>query len=200
MLGFLGLAGVADIATVVLASATLLLVAAAVWAGVTAKRSVRIAAEGINAQIGEQRLIERRRRVYDHLGTYYSRSFVEMSADASQVFKAFATDMSAGESHWDGLSRHKRARVQLVLNFYEQVATEYNAGFLDRELSNRTLAYVALEMWDRAEPFIGWVRRQNQQYFEEWAELYKHKAEILDASEASTQRQADAAGSAAPAG
>jgi hypothetical protein len=157
----------ANLATVVAAAATVALFCAAIWAGYTAK-----------AQIAEQRRIERRRRAYDHLGTFNSRDFTAMTYEASRVFRLFKEGKAASEATWKTLSESERLAVQTVLNFYEETANEYNAGFLDRTAAE-PLVFVAVIMWQQALELVEWLRRGDRRYLEQWGELYRAKAPAI---------------------
>jgi hypothetical protein len=150
-----------NIATAVAALATVLLLAAAVWAGKTAQ-----------AQITEQRRIEMRRRAYDHLGVFNSRDFTETSSKAAAVLRLFKEEeKTAHGAIWAKLPEADKTSVVTFLNFYEETATEYNAGFLDRTASE-PLVFVAVVMWQRSEELIEWLRRGEQRYLEQWERLY----------------------------
>jgi tellurite resistance protein len=161
---FLHLDDLANIATMVAAAATVLLLIAAVWAGKTAQ-----------AQIAEQRRIEMRRRAYDHLGVFNSREFTEMTSEAAAVFRLFKEEKATPETIWAKLSDADKTAVQTFLNFYEEIATEYNAGFLDRTASE-PLVFVAVVMWQRSEGLSEWFRRSDPRYLEQWEALYQDNA------------------------
>jgi hypothetical protein len=63
-------------------------------AGENVKTQIEAATSNVTSQIDEQRQIEKRRRVHDHLRTFYSAAFTEMSADAGLVFLAARRDPS----------------------------------------------------------------------------------------------------------
>jgi hypothetical protein len=160
----------ADIGAIVAGFATLILVGAAIWAGLTAERSIDEAAAGVRSQIAEQGLFERRRRAYDHLGVFNSHDFTAMSAKASGVFLRCKGGADVGDI-LASLDEAEMVRVQTVLNYYEQVATEYNAGFLDTEAAE-PLLFVAVVMWQQARELTEWHRRDDSRYFEQWKALY----------------------------
>jgi hypothetical protein len=179
-----------DWATAVGAGATIGLFGAALWAGHTAssagrtaRTSVTTAATGIRKQIDEQRAIELRRRVYDHLSRFYSGDFTELNADLQKLLRSFESDPSKGQAAWKAMDDHAKARILTVLNFYELVATEYNAEFLDRDVANRHLAYIAVAMWEAARKFIAWLREKDSAYFQDWERLYEcYGASIIAAA------------------
>lgn len=164
---FIHLDDVGNIAAAVLAGATVLLLAAAVFAGRTAQ-----------AQIAEQRKIEMRRRAYDHLGIFNSREFTEMSAEAARVLRLFKEEEKAHKEIWTKLSGSERTSVVTFLNFYEEIASEYNAGFLDPTAAE-PLVFVAVVMWQRSRDLAGWLRRGDRRYLEQWERLYLDKASAI---------------------
>ncbi|MGN6215633.1 MAG: DUF4760 domain-containing protein [Solirubrobacterales bacterium] len=168
VVSFLHLDDLAYIATVVLAVATVALLGAAIWAGVIAKKAGGIA----KAQIDEQRRIEMRRRAYDHLEVFGSREFTDTSAEASVVLQRFKEEGNARQSLWEELSTKEKTALQTFLNFYEEIAHEYNAGFLDPTASE-PLVFVAVFMWQESKELVEWLRRDNRRFLEQWAALYR---------------------------
>jgi poly-beta-hydroxyalkanoate depolymerase len=164
---FIHLDDLANIATAVAAVVTVLLLIAAVWAGKTAQ-----------AQIAEQRRIEMRRRAYDHLGVFNSREFTEMTSEAAAVLRLFKEEKAAHKAIWAKLSDADKTAVQTFLNFYEEIATEYNAGFLDREAAE-PLVFVAIIMWQQSKELVEWLRRGESRYLEQWEKLYRNKAAAI---------------------
>ncbi len=167
---FIHLDDLGNIATAVAASATVLLLFAAIWAGFIAQ-----------AQIAEQRRIEMRRRAYDHLAVFNSRDFTETSSAAAQVLRLFKEEKTAHKAIWARLSESERISVQTFLNFYEEIATEYNAGFLDRTAAE-PLVFVAVIMWQRSKELAEWMRRGERRYLEQWEKLYREQAPAVIAA------------------
>jgi hypothetical protein len=164
---FIHLDDLGNIAAAVAAVATVLLFVTAIWAGRTAQ-----------AQIAEQRRIEMRRRAYDHLGVFNSRDFAEMSAEAARVLRLFKEEETAHKAIWAKLSDSERTSVQTFLNFYEEIATEYNAGFLDPKAA-QPLVFVAIIMWQRSKELVEWLRRGERRYLEQWEMLYRKNASAV---------------------
>lgn len=151
-----------DWATAVGAAATVGILVSAVWA----------AFYGVRNQIEQQRAIERRRRVYEHQAALNGRDFAEMTAEAVQFFELFRRGAATAVPSWQKSLIAVKMRVIAVLNFYELVASEYNAALLDRDIANPNLAYAAVSIWDRAEPFIAQLRREGGEAgFEQWKEM-----------------------------
>jgi hypothetical protein len=179
-------------ATVALVLATIGLLLAAIWAGITAARGVRAAAAGVDEQIEEQRRTELKCRVYDHLSTYSSRDFTESTIGTVPLLKAFESGDADGADHWQGMTDTDRARALTVLNFYELVATEYNAMFLDRDIANRSVAYAAIVIWERAAKLVAWLRKDDKAYFAQWERLYlDHSLDIIEAERKSREAPSD---------
>lgn len=165
-------------ATVGLALATIGLLVAAVWAG-------KKAADGVRAQITEQRTIderhiatqqaiERHHRVLDHQAILSSREFVEMSAPGIELFRKFQEDAGAAVSEWKAMTVLQQMTILAVLNYYELVAGEYNSDTLDRQTADVNLAYAAIVMWEYAAPFIDYLRSTDPAYYAEWKHMYDH--------------------------
>lgn len=171
-----------DVGALFVALATFGLLLAAIWAGKTAKESVEVAGEGIRSQIEEQRRIERRRRTYELLGIYMSADFLQRSTDTVPVLRIFNRDRAAGEAHWKQMTETGKVTVTSVLNFYELVATEYNSGFLDRDVADKHLAYATIVMWEHAKGHLEWRRAGNKRYYEQWKYLYDTRRAAIEAS------------------
>lgn len=182
-------------ATVALAAATWGLLIAAIWAGSKAARGVR-------DQINEQRLIERRRRVFELQSVLSRADFIAINAEAVQMMDAFRSDPSSARTEWDSLSSFRSLRILAVLNFYELVATEYNEEFLDRVAANKNLAYTVVATWEYAEGFVAYLRDNDPAYFDEWKYLYDHYRQTILASarELPTSRRAGGAPGPQPSG
>jgi hypothetical protein len=171
-----------DVATAVLAVATAGLLFAAIWAGKSAKASVGVAAKGIQDQINEQRLIERRRRTYELLSAYYAPDFAENVGEARPLATLFKNDVSAGVARWKEMTLPQRGTVTSALNFYELVATEYNFGFIDRDVANKHLAYLAVLAWVEYRELVGWFAESNPRYFEQWRHFYNTRRDEIEAA------------------
>lgn len=174
LVSFIHLDDLADIATAILAVTTILLLVTAIWAGRTAQ-----------AQIAEQRRIEMRRRAYDHLGIFNSLEFTETSSKAAAVLRLFKEEKAPHKTIWAKLSDPEKSAILTFLNFYEEIATEYNAGFLDR-VASEPLVFVAVVMWQRSKELVEWLRRGERRYLEQWERLYRENASTalsMDASE-----------------
>jgi hypothetical protein len=143
------------------ALATFGLFAVAIWAAIY----------GAKAQIELQRTIERRRRVYDHQATLNSQSFAEMTAEAIPLIRLFSKKAPNRRSHWQSTPIRNKMRILAVFNFYELVASEYNASALDREAANDNLAWAAVEMWEQAKEFIDHLRAYDKASLSQWASL-----------------------------
>ena len=157
-------------ATAVGAAASLGLFLTAIWAAVF----------GVKAQIDLQRVIERRRRVFDHQGFLNSREFAEMSAEVYPLNRLFETDPVAAAARWEGSSDAVKLRVIAVFNFYELVATEYNSEFLDRTTADKNLAYAVVFMWNVVHGFLDYLGEDDEAIYEQWRLLVKDHGEAIE--------------------
>ena len=164
----------ANVSVVVAGAATVLLFFAAGWAGRTAEKAFREAGRGVELQIEQQRMIDERRRAYDHLAVLNSREFTEMTAEALSAFQRFKAE-GASEATWEKVTTSEQVASQTVLNFYEEVATEYNAGFLDRQAA-KGLVFVAVGIWREGEELIEWIRGTDDRYLSALADLHRSAA------------------------
>lgn len=156
-----------NLATIVVAVATVALFLAAIWAGRTAQ-----------AQIAEQRRIERRRRAYDHLTVFNGFKFARRSYECQRIFKLFQEEKEPKQKIWEKLSDSEKVAVQTVMNFYEETAHEYNAGFLDRKAA-APLVFVAVVMWQPARALSDWLRAGDRRFGEQWEKLYDAEAPAI---------------------
>jgi hypothetical protein len=171
-----------DWATASVAAATLLLFITALWAGFTAKSEIAEGRENVERQIRTQRTLEARRRVFDLQSTFHAREFVEMSAKLVTLVGQFSSDRTAGEAVWKAMPDLDRMTVIAVLNFYELVASEYNANLLDRKVADMNLAYTVVGMWDYVRKLVTYLRLDNATYFDEWEHLYERHGPTIRAA------------------
>jgi hypothetical protein len=171
--------------TAVGALATVGLLLAAIWAGLTAKGSITAAAAGVASQIDEHRKLERRRRTYELLSTYLSSDFIERTGITVPVLRQFEQSRQAGVARWEKLNESDWVTVTAVLNFYELVATEYNAGFLDQDVADKHLAYATVMMWRAAQALVKWLQERDPRYYNQWQYLFETSAEAIEAAAAS---------------
>jgi hypothetical protein len=188
-----------DWATAGVAVATLLLFATALWAGSLAKREIAEGRANVEKQIRTQHTLEAQRRVFALQSTLNSREFVEMSAKLVTVVRSFPSDSSAGVAVWKATLDLDQMVVLAVLNFYELVASEYNAKLLDREVADMNLAYTVVRMWDYVNKLVTSLRLDNPAYFDEWEHLYvRHGPSIRAAALSRAKTNRDTPGSAGP--
>lgn len=165
-----------DVATVGVAAGTFGAVGTAVWAG-------RKAAHEVDKQLGTQRELHREQRVFELQGTLSSREFTEMSAVAADVIDLFGKNQRWARARWEtGTSNREAMTVLAALNFYELIATEYNANAIDRRTANVYLGYAAVRMWEYAEPFVSYLRTRDDTYYAEWKRFYDRYREAIVAA------------------
>ncbi len=79
------------------------------------------------------------------------------------------------------MSLDKKWPITAAMNFYELVATEYNAGFLDRQVANKHLAYLTVDTWKHYKGLVDWLGRSDKRFYEQWRYLCDtYGAEIED--------------------
>lgn len=59
---------------------------------------------------------------------------------------------------YEGLSLDTKAKIVLVLNFYEELSGSYRAGLLDEKIAQNMLVPVLVHAWDAASWFIQYKR------------------------------------------
>jgi hypothetical protein len=150
---------IGDLSSWVAAIATLGLLVAAIVGGYTAIKTLRT-----------QHLTERRRRVYDLLGRVFDEDFIGMGIVAQEFFAKPPRTAAGWARRWSATTADKQAVIQAVMNFYEIVAGEYNAGdLLDRDLADKALMFITYAWWKRAAPFVDWVAVHSDSHaYEEW--------------------------------
>ena len=159
----------ADIGALVAAVATLGLLAAAIWAGVSASNSLREVRDQsdlqhsqlgeLQNQLGLQRQSAQRNRVYELLSQLFKRDFMSMSLVAEQLFTETPSDPGGWQACWEARTHEERSMITTVMNFYEVVAAEYNAtDQLDKEVARQSLIPVADAMWRSAAGLVYWMR------------------------------------------
>jgi hypothetical protein len=164
---------VGDVFTGVVALATAGLFVAATAAAIIARNQLR----GLNAQLVAQQKTEARRRVSEHRLAFSDRNFVRMQTEAERFLMLAGAGAGDWSQAWAAKKDSEKFRITAAMNFYETLASDYNApdqGVLDREMANRELAYVASARWVVAKPFVYWLREQfDPRAYVEWEQLHE---------------------------
>jgi hypothetical protein len=189
----------ADVGAVVAAVATLGLLGAAIWAGVSASGSlgeVREQSRVQHDQLGElqkqlrlQRQSAQRDRVYELLSQLFKGDFIRMSLVAEALFQENPPDAGGWRACWEARTREERSMITTVMNFYEVVASEYNSpDQLDRQVANRSLIPVADGMWRSAAGLVEWMRTLpgGERDYWDWEQMHKSFSRAMDTGEGST--------------
>jgi hypothetical protein len=92
-----------------------------------------------------------------------------MSIETFRVFQRFAAGDPA--ETWKDVSESEEAAIQTVLNSYEEIANEYNAGFLDQQAAE-PLVFLATIAWQQGHELIDWLRQGDPRYLDQWEKLY----------------------------
>jgi hypothetical protein len=171
---------VADIGGLIAACATLGLLIAAVFAGRIANKQVESLKEGLAVQ----RQIERRRRVYEHLGRLFDGQFILMLTQAEMLFKDEPSENAGNwEALWEERDSVQQSEIMAALDFFEIVAGEYNdptETTLDKGVADRGLSIIADDMWLKARSFVLWLRvwYPDKRAFREWEHMYERPREV----------------------
>ncbi len=139
----------------------LVAVVAAVVAWLTLRTGRRAAASQIAAQLEG----DRRRRVYALADRTTRLEFVVESTGALQLF---GLDDAALETWWrDRPNDPKKELISqqavVLLNFCEEIASEYLDDLLDKEIADKNIGYIAAQTWIAAEPFVRFLRRKSHE-------------------------------------
>lgn len=146
---------------------------AADWAQLGALIFAAVSAGVIVLQLHQARNQHQIERAAGMLNRYYEREFsTELSrslgfltgVDAGTCVERIRSYDAAPHSEDKSLAtiagtpRPSRNDIKHVVNFFEEMAGAYNAGQLDRELSRRLLANLAVEQLNNAWWYICWLR------------------------------------------
>jgi hypothetical protein len=153
--------------------ATAALVGTAVWAGHKAAGEVR-------NQLGTQRELHRQQRVFELQSALNSRDFIQLTAKTNDFIDSFPTDEADADKRWTKASNEDRMTVLAVFNFYELIATEYNADVIDRASADLYLSYAAVGYWNYAEPLVAYLRSQDGSYYAEWKHLNNRYGKLIE--------------------
>jgi hypothetical protein len=166
--------------------------------------------------VAQTRQDGKRARTLDYLRRLYSQEFGPMNAQVMAFVRTGDTDMltpgtrldqnvtadpEAVEAAFYRLDIESQSRVNLVLNFYEELSCSYREGLLDKEVAEKMLLPAVETMWDQAEPLIRQFRTSVQklldtkkpndppesvkpdELMEEWEEVVKALREKRDEEE-----------------
>jgi hypothetical protein len=109
----------------------------------------------------------KRARTLDYLRRLYGQEFAPLNAQVMAFVRTGDTEMLAHgarltpdlivggeemEAAFYRLDIENQARVNRVLNFYEELSCSYREGLLDKPVADKMLLPAVETMWDRAEP------------------------------------------------
>lgn len=117
----------------------------------------------------------RRTLTAEYRGRWDHSDLLDARIATSDFLSLRGTDADARWHEWEewlktGAETKKRLQVMGMLNYWEQVASAYNQGFLDRAWFRTDLAWLLKHNWDRAGWFIRKFRVEykNAAFFCEW--------------------------------
>ena len=111
---------------------------------------------------------ERRQRVDQYLARLNHIEFLPLVAAASDLLNTGPLGQAEALRAWLAGRSVDRLRTLAFLNFFEEVAGQYNAGMLDAGAANRELVPTAVHYWEVGGWFIGRLKAEQPRAFDEW--------------------------------
>jgi hypothetical protein len=133
-----------------------------------ARQQIIAARETSAAQIADTDARERRQRVDQYLARLNHIEFLPLVAAASDLLNTDPLGQGEALRGWLAGESVDRLRTLAFLNFFEEVAGQYNAGMLDAGAANRELVPTAVHYWDVGGWFIGRLKAEQPSAFDEW--------------------------------
>lgn len=135
----------------------------------TAVVAVLFAKKGVRDQIDEQRRItaqqiedgrqvSRIERVARYVAVTHDTEFLER---LEVLTRLVSLGEAEGKTAWEQLDAKDRLRIFAFLNFFEEMASAYHAGLLDKPMAREDIAYYAYHYWRFAGWFIAWKRAES---------------------------------------
>jgi hypothetical protein len=133
-----------------------------------ARQQIVAARENAAAQIADTDARERRQRVDRYLARLNHIEFLPLVAAASDLLNTEPLERSDALRAWLAGESVDRLRTLAFLNFFEEVAGQYNAGMLDAGAANRELVPTAVHYWEVGGWFIGRLKAEQPRAFDDW--------------------------------
>lgn len=135
-------------------------------------------------QLRQTRQATAQTRAHYYLQRYDDPQLIAFVEKAHYVIGKKRPVLSMDEAHargewWDMLSFRDQFEVQLVLNFWEEMAGMYNRELVDQKLIDEYFGDAALDFWSRSQWLVHHLRAQSpgQALYNEWDEM---REDILD--------------------
>ncbi len=140
----------------------LVAVAAVIVAGAQLGSGRKAVADQIAADLESQRRV----RVYRLADRTTRFEFVVLMSGALSLFRL---DHSTWEKWWRDRPLNPENEVVkqqavVVLNFCEEIASEYLDGLLAKNVADKNVAYIATSIWRAAEPFVKFLRDETDEH------------------------------------
>lgn len=158
----------ADWISAIAASGTLVVTAGAL---VFARETIRSGRRNTEDQIADTIARERRQRVEHYLERLNRVEFLPLLAETFDLLSAPLGEREAALARWRAGGTLAGLRVGAVLNFFEEVAGQFNAGALDTMAAQRELVPTAARYWELAEWFVARQRAHQPSAFSEWERM-----------------------------
>jgi hypothetical protein len=137
----------------------------AVVAAVVAWLTLRGGRRDVATQIAAQLESDRRRRVYALADRTTQLEFVIESTGALQLFGLEDDTLATWwrDRPHDPQKELISQQAVVLLNFCEEIASEYLDDLLDKEIADKNIGYIAAQTWSAAQPFVEFLRRESRE-------------------------------------
>lgn len=151
---------------------------------------------GTGISIHVTRRESRRARTYEYMRRLFAPEFLPMVARTRHFLKSGEWKAASRldqpqtvhqkRANYDGLGIVPRAKIVLVLNFFEELSGSYRSGLLDEEIAESMLAPVIRQLWEEARWLVEYQREKIEkltdkatanQVMDEWEALVMEQAE-----------------------
>jgi hypothetical protein len=165
-----------DVSAAAGVAGVLVTAAAAIGALLFAAKQVRAGRENTVSQIKDTQERECRQRVDQYLARLNHVEFLPLVAEAIDLLRTPLAGRDAAVRHLVSGETVKSLRTGAFLNFFEEVAGQYNAGMLDKQAARRELVPMAVHYWTLGEWFIHNAQARQPTAFNQWQKMVNEVA------------------------
>lgn len=137
----------------------------------------------------------RREAVRRYFERFWEKEFLE---NAESVLSAWGVAPDQPDSarqakvaEYNGATPVDRTKILRVTNFYEELATMYCAGVLDKKISLSMLGGHSRQAWDSFSWLIKPYQNQSSRYFDKWALFDADSKKRIDRLDAADKKKSD---------
>lgn len=116
---------------------------------------------------------ERRARVDQYLARLTATDFRPAVADAVDLFAVAPAERERAWRAWNARSTDEKLKTLAFLNFFEEVAGQYQDGLLDREAARHVIAPTAVRYWEAGDWFIARLKERQPSAFSQWEAMVR---------------------------